>query len=336
MSELLETDLHRIIYSRQSLTDEHLQFFIYQILVALKYMHSANVIHRDLKPSNILLNADCTLKICDFGLARGVDVENPDLTEYVVTRWYRAPEIMLSTTEYTKAIDVWAVGCILAELLGTKPLFPGDDYIHQLRLIVDILGSPTEEDMEFIRSDRARTFMKKQSGKPTVSFSKLFPLASPNSIDLLTKMLMFNPSKRITVDEALNHPYFVSLHSEEDEPLCSTIFDFSFENLRLDKLTLQSLMLDQIEAFHPGISQLHSSNKTTSLSSSSHNPTSFTSSLPTGEATACDSSESTSVPPTLSSSSSLPEPKKHDPTTTMVANVTGSPIDPTSDSGIQV
>ena len=111
-SPLLESDLHRIIYSRQELSDEHMQYFLYQILVALKYIHSAHVIHRDLKPSNILLNADCSLKICDFGLARGVDVvaQASDLTEYVVTRWYRAPEVMLSCQEYTKAIDVWAVG----------------------------------------------------------------------------------------------------------------------------------------------------------------------------------------------------------------------------------
>ena len=162
MSELMETDLHRIIYSRQELTDDHIQYFIYQILCSLKYMHSANVLHRDLKPANVLLNSNCDLKVCDFGLARyvgtvagadndcrlpsvascsGVDERSVDLTEYVVTRWYRAPEIMLSCQEYTKAIDVWSVGCIFAELLGSKPLFPGDDYIHQLRIITDVLGT---------------------------------------------------------------------------------------------------------------------------------------------------------------------------------------------------
>ncbi len=257
MSELQETDLHRIIYSRQELTDEHYQFFMYQILVALKYVHSAGVIHRDLKPSNVLLNADCTLKLCDFGLARGVDVENPDLTEYVVTRWYRAPEIMLSTTEYTRAIDVWAAGCIFGELLGGKPVFPGDDYIHQLRLIVDVLGSPSDVDMAFIKSARARAFMAKHAGKPPVPLAALFPRASHLALDLLGRMLSFSPAARITVDDALAHPYFASLHSPADEPVCPTPFDFSFEAAAgaagLDKPTLQALMLAEIAGFHPGV-----------------------------------------------------------------------------------
>jgi serine/threonine protein kinase len=175
-----------------------MQYFVYQMLVALKYIHSAEVIHRDLKPSNILLNADCSLKICDFGLARGLDAEETSLTEYVVTRWYRAPEIMLACQEYSKAIDVWAVGCIYAELLGTKPLFPGDDYIHQLKLIVDVLGSPSEDDMTFIKSARARSFMQKQAGKPKQAWSSLFPKASAVGLDLLDKMLTFHPSKRVS------------------------------------------------------------------------------------------------------------------------------------------
>ena len=105
----METDLHRIIYSRQELTDDHIQYFIYQILCSLKYMHSANVLHRDLKPANVLLNSNCDLKICDFGLARGVDSGSQALTEYVVTRWYRAPELLVENQDYTTAIDVWAV-----------------------------------------------------------------------------------------------------------------------------------------------------------------------------------------------------------------------------------
>lgn len=252
ISELMETDLHRIIYSRQELSDDHLQYFLYQMLVALKYIHSAHTIHRDLKPSNILLNADCSLKICDFGLARGIESEDtPELTEYVVTRWYRAPEVMLSCQQYSKAIDVWATGCIYAELLGTKPLFPGDDYIHQLKLIVSALGSPSPDDMDFIKSSRARAFIEKQTGQPKTPWSTLFPKANAQALDLLDKMLAFNPDKRITVDEALKHPYVSSLHSEEDEPLCEAHFDFSFENQTLDKPTLQRLMFEQTLAFHP-------------------------------------------------------------------------------------
>jgi mitogen-activated protein kinase 1/3 len=159
----METDMHRVIRT-QDLSDDHaqvnrdtfapfvlifthLQYFIYQTLRALKALHSADVIHRDLKPSNLLLNANCDLKVCDFGLARSVKTAEPSgtetgfMTEYVATRWYRAPEIMLTFKQYTKAIDVWSVGCILAEMLSGKPLFPGRDYHHQLTLILDVLGN---------------------------------------------------------------------------------------------------------------------------------------------------------------------------------------------------
>ena len=121
---------------------DHVQYFIYQVLRGLKYIHSAGVIHRDLKPSNLLVNSNCDLKICDFGLARGIHPGHAEgkggtmlLTEYVVTRWYRAPEIMLACHEYSKPIDIWSVGCIFAELIQRKPYFPGDDYIDQVRCI---------------------------------------------------------------------------------------------------------------------------------------------------------------------------------------------------------
>lgn len=175
---------------------------MYQALRGLKCIHSANVIHRDLKPSNLLVNSDCALKICDFGLARGIMQDNDpptgELTEYVVTRWYRAPEIMLACRKYEKAIDIWALGCIFAELLGRKPLFPGDNYIHQLKLIVDVLGNPIEEDTKFITSEKALKFINGLPKKAATNFQSMFPKANPLAIDLLTKMLTFNPSKRYT------------------------------------------------------------------------------------------------------------------------------------------
>ena len=129
VSDLMDTDLYRIIYSKQELSLDHVQYFVYQILRGLKCLHSASVVHRDLKPSNLLLNSNCDLKICDFSLARRI-LDRPDgeqaeqeLTEYVVTRWYRAPEIMLACREYGTPVDLWSVGCIMAELLERKPLF---------------------------------------------------------------------------------------------------------------------------------------------------------------------------------------------------------------------
>ena len=119
------------------LTEKHHEYFLYQLLRGLKYIHSAGILHRDLKPSNLLLNEDCDLQICDFGLARAqLSSETDDmitvtpnaiLTDYITTRWYRAPEVMTSWKEYTTAIDVWATGCIFAEMLLGKPLFPGQD-----------------------------------------------------------------------------------------------------------------------------------------------------------------------------------------------------------------
>ena len=108
-----------------------LQYFLYQLLRGLKYVHSAKVLHRDLKPSNLLLNANCDLKIGDFGLAR-TTTETDFMTEYVVTRWYRAPELLLNCSEYMAAIDVWSVGCIFAEMYTKRPLFQGDSEIDQL------------------------------------------------------------------------------------------------------------------------------------------------------------------------------------------------------------
>lgn len=148
VTDLMETDLHRIIYSKQKLSIDHVQYFVYQVLRGLKYIHSCRVIHRDLKPSNLLVNSNCDLKICDFGLARGLHEQNDEdrastmfLTEYVVTRWYRAPEIMLACHEYSYPVDIWSVGCIFAELVLRKPYFPGDDYIDQVRFDL-ILRTP--------------------------------------------------------------------------------------------------------------------------------------------------------------------------------------------------
>ncbi|CAL5192148.1 unnamed protein product [Lathyrus oleraceus] len=124
-----------------------------------KYIHSANVLHRDLKTSNLLLNENCDLKICDFGLTRTTSETN-FMTEYVVTRWYRAPELLLNCSEYAAAIDVWSVGCILMEIIRKEPLFPGKDYVQQLALITELLCSPNEEDLGFLRSDHAKKYVK--------------------------------------------------------------------------------------------------------------------------------------------------------------------------------
>lgn len=227
IQELMETDLHRVVRT-QKLSDDHAQYFIYQILRALKIMHSADVIHRDLKPSNLLLNANCDLKICDFGLARSVLTaepggENGFMTEYVATRWYRAPEIMLTFKQYTKAIDIWSVGCILAEMLTCRPLFPGRDYHNQISLILDVLGTPSIDDFYAIGSRRSRDYIRNMPLRKRKDFSKLFPTASPEALDFLQKTLEFNPKKRPTVEECLAHPYLAAYHDPEDEPSVASL-----------------------------------------------------------------------------------------------------------------
>lgn len=245
--ELMDTDLHQIIRSSQTLTDDHYQYFIYQILCGLKYVHSANVLHRDLKPSNLLLDANCDLKICDFGLAR-TSTETGFLTEYVVTRWYRSPELLLCCESYTSAIDMWSVGCIFAEILLRKPLFPGRDYIDQLKVIITKLGTPMHEDTQFIKSNRAISFIRGLPHSPSGNFHSLFSSnTNPKALDLIEKMLQFNPSKRITVKEALQHPYLSSLHDPNNEPSAPNVYKFDFDDGDPDENVEESIVRAELK-----------------------------------------------------------------------------------------
>jgi len=190
-------------------------------------MHSGHVLHRDMKPSNLLLNSECLVKVADFGLARSVNdidgenAQNPVLTDYVATRWYRAPEILLGSTKYTKGVDMWSIGCILGELLNGKPIFPGTSTMNQLDKIMEVTGMPSQEDIESIQSPFAAAMLEgvtSSNSRPNhTSLQEMFPTASPEGLDLLKKLLNFNPSKRITAEEALKHTYVAQFHNEADE-----------------------------------------------------------------------------------------------------------------------
>jgi serine/threonine protein kinase len=250
VTELLDTDLHYIIHSKQALSDDHIQYFVYQILRGLKAVHSAKVLHRDLKPGNLLVNKNCDLKICDFGLARGVDSGSQALTEYVVTRWYRAPELLVENETYGPEIDIWSVGCILAEFLGRKAIFPGRDYLQQLRLIVECLGAPSASDLSMINNPQAVEYIKALPKRPAVSFAKLYPNANAAAVSLLEKMLVFDPRKRITAADALKHEYLTALHNVNDEPDAAP-FDFAFEK-EGEETALRAEILGQLKQYHPG------------------------------------------------------------------------------------
>jgi mitogen-activated protein kinase 15 len=231
-----ETDLHAVIRAN-ILEDIHKQYIVYQLLKALKFMHSGGIIHRDLKPSNLLLNSECFLEVADFGLARSIAaLENPDapspvLTEYVATRWYRAPEILLGSTCYTKGVDIWSVGCILAELLSGGPLFPGSSTMNQLDRILQVTGRPSDEDIHAINSPFTTTMLESlPPANNIIKLGDLFPHASKDALDLLTKCLQFNPQKRISCEEALAHPYLSEFHDPADEYNCDHMISIPIDD----------------------------------------------------------------------------------------------------------
>uniref|UniRef100_A0A8C1Y1I3 Mitogen-activated protein kinase n=2 Tax=Cyprinus carpio TaxID=7962 RepID=A0A8C1Y1I3_CYPCA len=252
--DLMESDLHQIIHSLQPLTPEHTRYFLYQLLRGLKYIHSANVIHRDLKPSNLLVNENCELKIGDFGMARGLSAAHSDesrsfMTEYVATRWYRAPELMLSLHHYSLAIDLWSVGCIFGEMLGRRQMFPGKNYVHQLQLILSVLGTPPERIITSIGSDRVRSYVRSLPSKAPESLAALYPQAEPSAMDLLGAMLRFDPRERISACQALEHPYLAKYHDPDDEPVCVPAFDFEFDRQPMGKEQIKEAILAEIQDF---------------------------------------------------------------------------------------
>ncbi|XP_034455125.1 mitogen-activated protein kinase 15 isoform X1 [Hippoglossus hippoglossus] len=222
--EYMDSDLHAVIKKGNLLKDIHKRYVMYQLFKAVKYLHSGNVIHRDQKPSNVLLDTDCVVKLCDFGLARSLnqiqeDSGNPALTEYVATRWYRAPEILLGSTRYTKGVDMWSLGCILGEMLLGKALFPGTSTINQIEKIMSAIPHPSPEDVIAIKSEYGSSVIQRMLLKPQVPVEDLLqPSAPPDALDLLRGLLVFNPDKRLTAEQALQHPYVARFHNPTKEP----------------------------------------------------------------------------------------------------------------------
>mmetsp|Transcript_84053 Transcript_84053/g.218770 ORF Transcript_84053/g.218770 Transcript_84053/m.218770 type:complete len:369 (+) Transcript_84053:124-1230(+) len=252
VTDLMETDLHRVIYSKQVLNHEHHQYFSYQILRGLLYLHSASVVHRDLKPSNILVNRNCDLKICDLGLAGHEEHDAPG--DYEDTRWYRSPERVLAF-EKRKPSDVWSVGCILCELIGRKPIFPGRDHLDQVKKIIQIIGSPSEADLEWLPAKGpGRSFVKKHMPTCTKQpWETIYPKATPDGVNAIERMLIFDPTKRPTVPDCLALPYFQTLHMPSDEPVAEAPVDWAFDNFTPTKRLLQNYIYKECAAFHPYI-----------------------------------------------------------------------------------
>ncbi|KAM9137525.1 mitogen-activated protein kinase 4 isoform 1-T1 [Pangshura tecta] len=220
VQEYMETDLARLL-EQGTLTEEHAKLFMYQLLRGLKYIHSANILHRDLKPANIFISTeDLVLKIGDFGLARIVDQHYSHkgyLSEGLVTKWYRSPRLLLSPNAYTKAIDMWAAGCILAEMLTGRMLFAGNHELEQMQLILETIPVVHEEDKEELLKVMP-TFINStwEVKKP---LRKLLPEVNGEAIDFLEKILTFNPRDRLTAEMGLQHPYMSPYSCPEDEPI---------------------------------------------------------------------------------------------------------------------
>lgn len=293
--EYAKSDLKKLIKSPLHLNEYQIKTILYNLLCGLNYIHSANIIHRDLKPANILIDEDCSVKICDFGLSRTMpeglctlfsrspdpdddsgDVQRVqslpleymcldnspipilvraktdrirrEMSSHVVTRWYRAPEIILLNKSYTNAIDVWSVGCIISELCCMQienaptfterlPLFPGKSCYplspeyktsmrkagyavsdtDQLNVIFDVIGTPDEDDMTFLQDDKAVSYLKSFTPRPKKDLREMYPGTDQELLQLMKRMLEFNPEKRITIKEALKMPYFDDIRSHEFE-----------------------------------------------------------------------------------------------------------------------
>ncbi|KAJ8672509.1 hypothetical protein QAD02_003768 [Eretmocerus hayati] len=241
--EYMETDLHNVIKRGTILKDIHKVYIMYQLFKAIKYIHSGNVIHRDLKPSNILLNARCHCKIADFGLARSVNQSeegdgeagsDPTLTDYVATRWYRAPEILIASKRYTKGIDMWSLGCILGEMLLGKPLFPGSSTINQIEKIMITLPEPTQGDLASVSAGYGTSLLEKAPSGPRKPLEMLLPDISETAMDLIKNLIVLNPNHRFTAVEALEHPYVAGFHVRGCEPeRSSSVIPFLRDDVQL-------------------------------------------------------------------------------------------------------
>lgn len=262
---LMESDLDQIIASPQQLSEKHVKYFLHQILRSIEYMHSANVLHRDLKPSNLLVNSNCDVCLCDFGLARGIHSSSPAtncddggdpqaMTEYVVTRWYRAPELLCESNQYGKPADIWALGCIFVELCTRKPFIQGKTPLNQIEMIIEILGCLPEQndrssnnggnvndDASYI--EKECTFLKHspQIARDVVNHARLkarpwnrglrrhLPNIDPDAFDLISKFLVLDPEKRISAKAALAHRYFKDFHNTKWNKTQCPPFNDDFE-----------------------------------------------------------------------------------------------------------
>ncbi|XP_021906358.1 cell division control protein 2 homolog D [Carica papaya] len=211
--EYMDTDLKKFIKSHchtgENILAKTVKSLMYQLCKGVAFCHAHGVLHRDLKPHNLLMDRQTmSLKIADLGLARAFTLPIKKYTHEILTLWYRAPEVLLGATHYSTAVDVWSVGCIFAELVTTHALFPGDSELQQLLHIFRLLGTPNEKVWPGVSS--LVNWHEYPQWSP-LSLSSAVPKLDKDGVDLLSQMLQYDPSKRISAKKAMEHPYFDEL-----------------------------------------------------------------------------------------------------------------------------
>ncbi|KNH07279.1 mitogen activated protein kinase [Perkinsela sp. CCAP 1560/4] len=265
--QLLQSDLHAVLRNpAQELTEDHVQFMMYDLLRAVFFLHSAGIAHRDIKPQNILVNENCDAVLCDFGLAR--EISESEMTVYVETRWYRAPELIMGLTVYDEKVDIWSLGCVMAEMMmdvrARFPLWRGANAKDQLDKILFTLGVPSEKSMQSLTSSAAFAYLSKMRSHAMVPknsqlATKLAPGTNPQAVDLVNKMLSVLPKDRISAAECLRHPFFSDIRDEQTEHRAIQAYDdqeldFVYDrNVKArDKVEkLEELLYAEMASFHP-------------------------------------------------------------------------------------
>mmetsp|Transcript_22688 Transcript_22688/g.40836 ORF Transcript_22688/g.40836 Transcript_22688/m.40836 type:complete len:633 (+) Transcript_22688:53-1951(+) len=238
--EYVEQNLLEILESSPNgIEKDQLRSYIFQLCKAIDYCHRLDVIHRDIKPENLLISCNHTLKLCDFGFARTIPQKQGALTDYVATRWYRSPELLLGAANYGKEVDMWAIGCIMGELTDGQPLFPGESEIDQLYVIQKVLGplSPEQEEA-FHKNPHLNGYKFPEISRPETLERHYLNKLDNVALSFMRGLLEMNPRKRMTIAEALQHPYFQDLTMRLDRPLTSQTYMQSESGRSREKLNI--------------------------------------------------------------------------------------------------
>jgi len=237
--EFVPETIYRIIkhYSRtkRQVPNLYVKLYMYQVARSLAYIHQLGICHRDIKPQNLLLDPNShVVKLCDFGSAKKL-VRGESNIAYICSRYYRAPELIFGATDYTTAIDTWSHGCVFAELLLGQPLFPGESNVDQLVEIIKVVGTPTREEIQAMNQNYTEFKFPQIKAHPWIKVFR--SKATPDAIDLISKLLIYTPDKRVTPLQSCGHAFFdelrdpnTKLPNGRDLP---TLFDFSAEEMRM-------------------------------------------------------------------------------------------------------